>query len=102
MVVMPDDAAGDEIQHVDIGFVGARADPRELLRTCHALYLDYPSTYYLEATAFGKEVILDGRALEMLGPDGWSRDQVLLPGDAVERMIAVITRNAIPEVKEPS
>ena len=45
-----------------ITFVSHKIHPLELLRTCHALYLDYPSTCWLEARHFGKPVICDAQA----------------------------------------
>jgi len=39
-----------------------RTHPRELLRSCRTLYLDYPSTYWLEAKCYGKPVICEGQA----------------------------------------
>lgn len=73
-------------------FVAAAQEPAELLRTCHAVYLDYPSTYWLEATGFGKPAILRGEAARVFG--AYSRADVLMPGDAAGRMSDLILRCA--------
>jgi len=58
--------------------------PREALRTCHAVYLDYPSSCLIEALSYGKRLILDGWVKEVFASK--TLGDALLPGDAAGRI----------------
>jgi len=71
--------------------------PREYLRQCSALYLDYPSTYWLEAKCFGKPVICDGQA-EVLA-NRPIHDVLLAQGAAAVKNIVRAIQNEIARVQ---
>ena len=77
-------------------FVPQTQHPIEYLRSCSAVYLDYPSTTWLEAACLGKPIILDGEAATTFRPVGpFTKDDALEPGDSVGRIIGLIEKVAI-------
>ena len=65
-------------------FIPTHENPHEYLRTCHALYITYLSTYWLEAKCFGKPIVADGRDKDILELTPFN--SLLLPGDACPRI----------------
>lgn len=87
----PNDTVPVAIEGVRV--IPAEVHPRDLIRTCSAIYMDSPSTAWIEATRYGKRIVLDGVAGILSGVrigDVLSRTGAA----AVECMYEVITGGA--------
>lgn len=78
----------------DLTFASLLEHPRDLIRTCHALYLDYGSTAWVEALCYGKHILLDGRAAEELHDRGLNDALSATGSAAIRNIIAAIAQQS--------